>query len=766
MILQQISPIPPSSLHLPGSLPCVIIGRGGHGMPREDPLHALLANLNPVQREAVLHGDGPLLIFAGAGSGKTRVLTHRVAYLIAAGKAHPRNILAVTFTNKAAGEMRERIGTIVGEASRHIWIGTFHATCARILREAGDAIGLDRDFVVYDDSDQTTLVREALNQLQIDDKKFAPRAILSLISRAKERLISPEDFGKHYQGFVERIAERTYELYNQKLRLNRALDFDDLLFYAVRLFQQRPDILQRYQDRFRYILVDEYQDVNYAQYLLLTLLAAKHRNLCVVGDDDQSIYMFRGADVGLILQFERDYPDARVVKLEQNYRSTGNILDAAHAVVSRNQSRKEKRLWTQNPRGRPLVVKEADNEQDEAEFVVRTIWEAVRERRRQYKDFAVLYRTNAQSRAFEEVFLNFAVPYRIVGGVRFYERREVKDIVAYLRVVHNPRDAVSLKRILNVPPRGIGPATLAILEKTAEDTHRALWDVLMEAGQISALSPRQRNALTAFVELVTRLQSLASASTVSNLTMELLNATHYLADLEAQSGMDAQTRAENVREFLTVTTRFDAEADDTSLGAFLEQVSLVSDLDSLDARADAVTLMTLHSAKGLEFPVVFLAGLEEGVFPHARSMNSDRELEEERRLCYVGITRAKEELYLTHAYRRTLFGSISYNPRSRFLNDIPPELYGMPAPASIPTRNPAAQSAGHKLWVDRKLSPKEERQAEAEFRPGQKVRHHTFGTGVVLSAENVNGDLQVSVAFPAPVGIKKLMQSFAKLQAV
>ncbi|MGC8666670.1 MAG: DNA helicase PcrA [Chthonomonadales bacterium] len=728
--------------------------------------HPLLASLNPQQREAVLHGDGPLLIFAGAGSGKTRVLTHRVAYLIAAGKAHPRNILAVTFTNKAAGEMRERIASIVGEASRHIWIGTFHATCARILREAGDAIGLERDFVVYDDGDQVTLVREALGQLQIDDKKFAPRAILSLISRAKERLVPPEEFGKHYQGFVERVAERVYDLYNQKLRLNRALDFDDLLFYAVRLFQQRPDILQRYQERFRYILVDEYQDVNYAQYLLLTLLAAKHRNLCVVGDDDQSIYMFRGADVGLILQFERDYPDARVVKLEQNYRSTGTILDAAHAVVSRNQSRKDKRLWTNNPRGCPLTVKEADNEQDEAEFVVRTIWDAVRARRRTYGDFAVLYRTNAQSRAFEEVFLTFRVPYRIVGGVRFYERKEVKDIVAYLRVLHNPRDAVSLKRILNVPSRGIGPATLAILEKTAEATSQPLWDALLGSAQIAELSARQRSALSSFVDLVTHLRDLAPNATVTDLTTELLNKTHYLSDLEAHSGADAQSRSENVQEFLTVTTRFDAESDDRSLAAFLEQVSLVSDLDTLDARADAVTLMTLHSAKGLEFPVVFLVGLEEGVFPHARAMNSDRELEEERRLCYVGITRAKEELYLTHAYRRTLFGTISYNPRSRFLNDIPPELYGMPASVRAQSGSSSKVSAAAKLWVDRVPSPREEQQGAVSFRPGQKVRHHTFGTGIVLSAENVNGDLQVSVAFPAPVGIKKLMQSFAKLQAV
>ncbi len=741
-------------------------------MPQADK-RDLLAGLNPVQREAVQHTEGPLLVFAGAGSGKTRVLTHRVAYLIAEKGVSPRNILAVTFTNKAAQEMRERIVGLVGEdQARAIWIGTFHATCARILRESGDKIGLDRSFLVYDDGDQMTLIRDCLFQLQIDEKKFAPRAVLSHISRAKEKLIPPEEFSLHFRGFFEDICGKVYPLYRDKLRQNNALDFDDLLMMAVRLFEQRPEVLEGYQRRFRYILVDEYQDVNYAQYVLLKLLAGHSKNLAVVGDDDQSIYQFRGADVGLILQFEHDYPQAHVVKLEQNYRSTKTILEAAHGVVSSNRSRKEKKLWTENEEGVPIVRKEAENEQEEAVFVVQKVWEAVRSSKRKYGDFAVLYRTNAQSRAFEEVFLNFSVPYRIVGGVRFYERKEVKDILAYLRVILNPLDTVSLKRVINVPSRGIGSTTLERLEHEAEEMGRPLWDAVLEAHNIKSLLPRARNAVTEFGSVILRLRELRESATVTQMTQAVLDATGYLRELEAERSIEAQTRAENVRELLTVTTEFDATADERTLAAFLEQVSLVSDLDSVDTHSDAVTLMTLHAAKGLEFPVVFLVGLEEGVFPHIRSLNTDKELEEERRLAYVGITRAQEELYLTHAYRRTLFGSISYNPPSRFLKEIPTHLFDAPPPVRgfIPDDEPAARRAEppRKLWVDAPPTPRQQKVQEAghEFRPGQKVKHETFGTGVVLSCKEADGDLQVSVAFPAPVGVKKLMQSFAKLRKV
>lgn len=743
-------------------------------MPRQESTHPLLDRLNPAQAEAVQHTDGPLLIFAGAGSGKTRVLTHRVAYLIAERGVEPRHILAVTFTNKAAQEMRGRIASLVGERSKSIWMGTFHASCARILREAGDKVGLTRDFVIYDDSDQLTLIRECLFELQLDDKRFTPRSILSHISRAKEKLITPEEFSLHFTGFFEGICNKVYPLYAEKLRRNNALDFDDLMMMAVRLFQQRPDVLEGFQNRCRYILVDEYQDVNYAQYVLLKLLSQKYQNLCVVGDDDQSVYAFRGADVSLILQFEKDFPQARVVKLEQNYRSTKNILEAAYGVVSQNRGRKEKKLWTENEQGGPIVHREAENEILEAEFVVQKLWEGVRSGARKHSDYAILYRTNAQSRAFEEMFLNWATPYRIVGGVRFYERKEVKDILAYLRVIHNPLDSVSLKRILNVPARGIGATSLGVLEKEAEQHGQPLWDVISHADSLAAIQARIRKALLGFVRMVEQLRAVRESVPLTELAQAALDATGYLRDLEAEKNIESETRAENVRELLTVTTEFDATADDRTLGAFLEQVSLVSDLDSLDTKAEAVTLMTLHTAKGLEFPVVFLVGMEEGVFPHIRSMQSDSELEEERRLCYVGITRAKEELYLSHAYRRTLFGNTSYSPPSRFLRDIPEHLVSGPPIAG--SRDEDQQSMWHtppgeairpaKLWTSGPVNPRQERVQAATgsggFRAGDKVRHGTFGKGVVLKAEAVGDDTQVSVAFP-DVGVKKLLQSFAKL---
>jgi len=734
--------------------------------------HPLLSSLNPVQREAVQHTEGPLLIFAGAGSGKTRVLTHRVAWLIAEKHVQPRHILAVTFTNKAAQEMRERIVHLVGEESKSIWVGTFHATCARILRESGDKIGLERDFLVYDDHDQMVLVRECLTQLHIDDKKFSPRAVLSHISRAKEKLVPPEEFHVHFHGFFEQIVGKVYTLYRDKLKANRALDFDDLLMTAVRLFQQRPEVLERWQGRFRYIMVDEYQDVNYAQYVLLKLLAEKHHNLCVVGDDDQSIYLFRGADVGLILKFEQDYPETKVVKLEQNYRSTKTILDAAYGVVSQNRTRADKRLWTDNADGHPIVKKEAENEQEEAVFVVRKIQEEVLSGRHRYGDFAILYRTNAQSRIFEEVFLNFSTPYKIVGGVRFYERKEVKDIIAYLRVIHNPLDSVSLHRIINVPTRGIGNTTLAALEAHAEELRRPLWDVITEAHLLSDLLPRARNAVTAFAAMMLELRAQRQKLRVTDVVQDVLDRTGYLAELEAEKTIESQSRADNVKELLTVTTRFEAESDERSLGAFLEQVSLVSDLDSLDTAKEAVTMMTLHAAKGLEFPVVFLVGLEEGVFPHMRSLETDRELEEERRLCYVGLTRAKEEVYLTHAYRRTLFGSISYNAPSRFLKEIPSELYSGKPKASVSSFAPEddfadePRSMQRKLWVSAPATPKQERAAATgnnAFRPGDKVKHATFGQGVVVGVKEKDDDIEVSVAFPN-LGVKRMLQSFANLK--
>lgn len=739
----------------------------------------LLEGLNPAQLAAVTHGDGPLLVFAGAGSGKTRVLTHRVAWLIREREAPPHSILAVTFTNKAAREMRERIERLLPISIQGLWIGTFHAMCARMLRETGQKVGIDRDFVVYDDGDQLSLVRECLAQLRIDDKRFAPRMVLSQISRAKERLIPAERFGDHYSGFVEDIVGRVYALYEEKLRLNRALDFDDLLMSCVRLLQQSEDALARYQNRFRHILVDEFQDVNYAQYILVKLLAGERRNVTVVGDDDQSIYMFRGAEVGLMLDFERDYPNSTVVKLEQNYRSTSTILEAAHAVVSNNRGRKPKKLWTAIKGGPLLRRHEAANEQEEAYYVLQWVRDQTRQGQRRLRDYAVLYRTNAQSRPFEEVFINFGLPYRIVGGVRFYERKEIKDVVAYLRVVHNPADSVSLRRILNVPARGIGATSLQRLEDYAEQHHCSLWDALNAADGLSGLSAKVRSSVRDFTAIIEEARAMREASTVTAITERLLARTGYLRELEADPSPEGQARSENVRELLTVTTEFDATSEERTLAAFLEQVALVSDLDSLEAGADAVTLMTLHSAKGLEFPVVFLAGMEEGVFPHSRSLTEDRQLEEERRLCYVGITRAREELHLTHAYRRSHYGGIQTNPPSRFLREIPAELFEPGTALVAPTqrtdgKEPLSVSA---YFADRRQQQATWNTAEnrerampvpAEpppdaFRPGEKVLHEKFGKGVVVSVKQEAGDVQYSVAFPE-VGIKKLLQSFAKLK--
>jgi DNA helicase-2/ATP-dependent DNA helicase PcrA len=743
--------------------------------------HPLLRGLNPVQREAVVYGDGPLLLFAGAGSGKTRVLTHRVAYLIAMHHVLPRHILAVTFTNKAAQEMKERIEKLVGDnVGKHLWVGTFHATCARLLREFGEKIGLDRDFVVYDDSDQVTLIRECMTQLSLDEKKFAPRALLSRISSAKEKLVSPEDWQEHFAGLFEDVAGRVYPLYQEKLKQNNALDFDDLLTEAVSLLRQRQEVLERLQDRYRYILVDEYQDVNHVQYVFLKLLAAKRRNLCVVGDDDQSVYGWRGADVGLILQFEQDYPDARVLKLEQNYRSTKNILAAAYGVVRHNRGRKDKKLWTDNDHGVPLTRNDAENEQEEAVWLARMMREEVTAGRRTWGDYAVLYRTNAQSRVLEDMLRNWYVPYRIVGGVRFYERKEIKDVLSYLRAINNPADSISLRRILNVPARGIGATSLAAIEEEVNGSGRSMWDVLSHIDTLSALQPRTRAKIAEFAGLIARLRAERESSTVTEMTQRVLDRTGYRRALEEENSPESQARLENVGELLSVTTEYEAQTDAPSLSGFLEQVSLVSDIDSLDAGTDAVTLMTLHAAKGLEFPVVFLVGMEEGVFPHARSMENDRQLEEERRLCYVGITRAKEELYVSCANRRTFFGSVGYNPPSRFLKEIPKELFHSPRAkggrgGTVTSFDPDEDNRPHAphfgakrpLWSEGPASPQQQQRAaqNAEFKVGQKVRHGTFGVGVVLKVTGEGDNAAVEAVFPT-VGPKKLLLAYAKLEKV
>lgn len=746
--------------------------------PVEDGTSPLLSGLNEVQREAVLHGGGPLLLFAGAGSGKTRVLTHRVAYLISRRRVLPRHILAVTFTNKAAQEMKERINRLVGEnIAKHLWVGTFHALCARLLREFGEKIGLDRDFVVYDDADQMTLIKECLRQLDIDEKKFAPRAILARISHAKEQLVRPPDWHKHFSGFFDDIVGKVYPVYHKKLRDNNALDFDDLLTEAVELLEMRPEVLERLQDRYRYLLVDEYQDVNRVQYLLLSHLARKRRNICVVGDDDQSVYGWRGADVGFILEFEKDYPEAKVLKLEQNYRSSKTILEAAYGVVCNNKGRKEKRLWTENDQGVPLVLHEAMNEQEEATWIARKIRDSVKEGGQKWSNYAILYRTNAQSRVLEELMRNWYIPSKIVGGVRFYERKEIKDVLAYLRVIQNPLDSISLRRIVNVPPRGIGQSSFTAIENEMLASDRNMWTVVQQIGNVGTVSMRARVKLAEFATLILTFQAEREHVTVSELVQRVLDLSGYQRMLTEEKSMDSEARLENLGELLNAVRQFEAETETPTLSAFLEQVSLVSDIDSLDGNTEAVTLMTLHAAKGLEFDTVFLVGMEESIFPHARSMASDKELEEERRLCYVGITRARREVYLSYANRRAVFGNTTYNPPSRFLQEIPAELFQESRIATV--RKPVVSSfdpdedaqiqqpRARRLWEEGTPSPREEKQRleAGGYKVGQKVKHATFGTGVILNVSGDDPNTQLEVAFPN-VGVKKLLLAYAKLEKV
>ena len=741
----------------------------------------LLRRLNPVQQEAVRTIEGPLLLFAGAGSGKTRVLTHRIAYMILEKHISPRHILAVTFTNKAAQEMKERVGHLIGEGvARSLMMGTFHSICARILREFGEKMGLARNFVVYDDGDQLTLMKECMREFSLDDKRFTPRAILSHISKAKEKRVSPEDWHSHFHGFFEDICGKIYPVYQQKLSTNNALDFDDLLSETVRLMETQPSVLERLQSRYRYLMVDEYQDVNYIQYLFLKMLSELNRNLCVVGDDDQSIYLFRGADVGLILKFETDYPEAKILKLEQNYRSTQTILEAAYGVVRNNRGRKDKKLWTDKGEGSPIVKHEALNEQEEAVWILNKIREALKKGGRKWSDFAILYRTNAQSRAFEDMAVNWNTPYKIVGGMRFYERKEIKDVLAYLRVAHNPADALSLKRIINTPARGIGAKTIETIEEEVNLSGKSLWDVLQSIGSLSQLSAGTRAKLSNFANMVASLREERDSMTITNLANLVLEKSGYLKLLEEDPSIESQTRLENVKELLSKTTLFEIENEVPTLGGFLENVSLVADIDSLDVNAEAITMMTLHSAKGLEFPVVFLAGLEENIFPHSRSINSDndKEIEEERRLCYVGITRAKEEVYLTYANRRTLFGNVTYNAPSRFLREIPKDLFKSirsdgkfgPSlstfdPDEGQTRATKGVPAGAKLWDSQAgVLQGGATVLEADgYKVGKKVRHAKFGVGVVLNITGEGENTTLEIVFPE-VGPKRLLLSYAKLE--
>ena len=931
----------------------------------------LLSGLNEPQQQAVLHENGPVLIFAGAGSGKTNALTKRIAYLMQERYVRPYNILAVTFTNKAAAEMKERIIRLVGEtAIKELWAGTFHALCARCLRERGKEIGLDKNFVIYDSGDQLSLIKESVRELDMDEKQFAPRAMLSLVSAAKETLQTPEDISKDVTATpFERAVGKVYQLYQEKLTLSNALDFDDLIMKTVQLLRESERARLHYQNRFQYVHCDEFQDVNGSQYELLKLFSGKHKNICVVGDDDQcvvkgtpiltpngcvavenikpgdtilaavgdgllapaavsavnvtpyagpvrvlrtdgghsvrvtpnhvlfspdapdndeetplfpttmadsieigqrlfvippqnfvippqnfiakphnfinapqkydippdgfitapdhydaaghnftktvgfeavacisegfyagdvydltvpewknyvaggivvhnSIYAFRGANVQIILNFERDFPDATIIKLEQNYRSTKNILDAAYHVVRNNKGRADKRLWTDNIDGESITLIEAPNEIEEAVAIVNVIRDGTITGDRHYSDFAVLYRANAQSRSIEEQFINYRIPYKIVGGVRFYERREIKDIIAYLRVVMNPYDGLSMRRIINVPARAIGTSTVEKINNFAGRYEISFWDAARRVNEIE-LPSRAKNSVNAFVKIIEYLHNKRETQSVSDLLQNLLDTTGYLEDLRREKTPDAESRVENVGELLNVAKEFESQAGDEgdrSLSAFLENVSLVSDIDSLEDDANSVTLMTLHAAKGLEFPVVFLCGLEEGVFPHIRAMSNQTELEEERRLCYVGITRAKESLFMSYAGSRMLFGNVQRNPVSRFVAEIPMNLFlakssrqgtvanytptltegsRLPTSVTAPKWDDLARATVQK----KTLAPAGNN--NRPFRLGDKVKHDKFGIGTVV---NYDGDTLITIAFPSPVGIKKLDLGFAKLE--
>lgn len=729
-----------------------------------------LDSLNPEQLEAVTYPAGPLLIFAGAGSGKTRVITTRIARLLNDG-VPPYRILAVTFTNKAAREMMERIEKLAGNKAQGMWIGTFHSICARILRMEGTAIGLDRNFVIYDDGDQLSLIKDILKQRNIDDKSIQPRAVLSEISSAKEKLQAPEKYEARAAGFFEQTVAGIYKAYNQALQRANALDFDDILFFANRLFEQRKEVLEKYQERFLHVLVDEYQDVNLAQYNIVHMIAEKHRNIVVVGDDDQSIYAWRGADVSLILRFGSDYPDAKIVKLERNYRSTQTILTAANEVIRKNRSRADKRLWTDNGEGAPITLTMSGTETEEAMNIAAQILADVRRGRRTYRDFAVLYRTNAQSRVVEEAFLTNRIPHILIGGQRFYERKEIKDMLAYLRLIHNPRDDISFKRIVNVPTRGIGNSAVSLMEDFVSRSGLTFFDAANDQGVQVSMQKKAASSLGVFCDAVREAQELAEQGPITPVLRSILNQSGYLDALKQEHSDDSIARLENLQELLNVTHQYDETADEPNLGEFLESVALVADVDNLVEGGDAVTLMTLHSAKGLEFPVVFLAGLEEGVFPHSRSLYSDTELEEERRLAYVGMTRAREELHLSHAHRRSLYGMPNFNARSRFVDDIPPMILdirgdnGYTFNPTPPVRSVTQQRTGT-YTITEPPAPKPERNYKPLFEVGERVKHAKFGIGVVIACNPIKDDSEVTVAFPGVTGVKKLVQKLAKLEKI
>lgn len=757
--------------------------------------------LNEPQREAVYHTDGPLLILAGAGSGKTRVLTHRIAYLIEERNVNPWNILAITFTNKAAGEMRERVDSLVGFGSESIWVSTFHSMCVRILRRFIDRLGYDNRFTIYDTDDQKTLMKEVCKKVAIDTKVFKERSLMSAISSAKNELILPDEFELNAGGdFAKLKIAKVYREYEAQLKANNALDFDDLLVKTVQLLQTQPDVLENYQERFRYIMVDEYQDTNTVQFQLVRLLAGKYRNLCVVGDDDQSIYKFRGANIRNILDFEHEFSDACVIKLEQNYRSTGNILNAANRVIANNKGRKEKTLWTANGEGELVHLRQFDTGYDEADFIAEDIKKEVRAGA-SYNDHAVLYRTNAQSRLLEEKFVAMNVPYKIVGGVNFYARREIKDLLAYLKTIDNGMDDIAVRRIINVPKRGIGLTTINRIQESAAERGLGFYETLMAPELIPGIG-RSAAKLDSFAALIEYFKGLTGQMSITDLLREVIEKTGYMESLDSEDKEDAQARKENIDELINKAAACEEAAEDrdepATLSAFLEEVALVADIDSLDEEQDYVVLMTLHSAKGLEFPHVYLAGMEDGLFPSYMTITSDDrdDLEEERRLCYVGITRAEQELTLTCARRRMVRGETQYNKISRFIKEIPAELLDtgsrrIEPETEVPVQqntyahareafrarafgaaysNGAGKSSGVSSGKSSQglASLQKGSQLAAgsggspDYAEGDRVRHVKFGEGTVLEIRSGGRDYEVTVDFDS-AGVRKMFAKFAKL---
>ncbi|CDB32635.1 aTP-dependent DNA helicase PcrA [Clostridium sp. CAG:575] len=769
----------------------------------------ILKNLNDKQYEAVVNTEGPCLVIAGAGSGKTKVLTHKIAYLIGEKNALPWNILAITFTNKAANEMKERITNLVGDVAQDIWMGTFHSICVRILRKFIDRLGFDSSFIIFDTSDQRTLVKTCIKNIGLDDKMFTDRSVLSEISNAKNEMLEPEQYTVMANGdFRKEKIALVYEMYQKRLRENNAIDFDDIINYTIKILMENPDILEYYSNKFQYVLVDEYQDTNKAQFTLVTMLASKNGNITVVGDNDQGIYSFRGADISNILNFERDFPGTKIIKLEQNYRCTGNILKAANSVIKNNEVKYKKQLWTENEVGNLPKVYSADNEYDEGTYIAQQIEHLRREEYYKYSDFAILYRMNTQSRAIEEILRRESIPYKIIGGLKFYERKEIKDIISYLRLIQNPFDNLSLKRIINEPKRGIGKTSLDKIEQMSDEIGISMYEIIKDSDQYGLnrvfLNSRE------FVNCIEELRAKKDDLKLSELIKETLKKTGYTKALENENTIEAENRIENLDEFLTVAIEFEEESAENHLSDFLEGITLSSDIDNMEETEETVTLMTLHSAKGLEFPVVFLVGMEEGIFPGYKSISEPQELEEERRLCYVGITRAKENLYLTCSKQRTIFGSTSCNPVSRFLKEIPSDLldgyeeafgdnsketssnnlifgdskyswtYGSKNNGNIktykvdtkePTIAASSTNTGFAFRSAESFLNSLNKKATgtnvdlSQYQAGVRIFHKKFGEGTISKVEPEGDDLKVDIQFDK-VGHKRLMAKFANLEVI